>query len=95
MNKREKQEWILKYIKNSVIGHVDIFDLEFVEQYIKECNPQKVIYQPYGANTVPELGKHLSEMYHGNLLDRCTIGLTQCYSGFPKWCYSYYLRKSE
>lgn len=93
MNKREKQEWILKYIKNSDIGHVDIFDLEFVEQYIKECNPKKVVYQPYGANTVPELGKYLSEMYHGNLLDRCTIGLTQCYSGFPKWCYSYYLRK--
>lgn len=93
MNKREKQEWILEYVNNSATGHVDIFNSEFVEWYIEKCKPKKIIFQPYGANTVPELGKILSEMYHGNLLDRCTIGLTQCYSGFPKWCYSYYLRE--
>jgi len=94
MKKNEKQEWIEFYIKNSKFKNVDIFDEEFVDAYIKTCNPNKVIEQPYGAHTVPELGRYLSEMYHLNILNRVRIGLTQCYSGFPKWCYSYYLRNS-
>lgn len=92
MNKHEKQDWIVDYIKTSKFKHVDIFDSEFVDAYIEACHPKKVIVQPYGANTVPELGRLLSELYHSNMLNRMTIGLTQSYSGFPKWCYSYYLR---
>lgn len=92
MNKHEKQDWIVDYIKTSKFKHVDIFDSEFVDAYIGACHPKKVTVQPYGANTVPELGRLLSELYHSNMLNRMTIGLTQSYSGFPKWCYSYYLR---
>nr|WP_155857704.1 hypothetical protein [Clostridium sp. 12(A)] len=92
MKKHEKQDWIVQYVKMSKLKHVDIFDEEFVETYIDCCQPKKVIVQPYGAHTVPELGKYLSELYHSNVLNRVSIGLTQCYSGFPRWCYSYYLR---
>lgn len=95
MKKREKQEWIMDYIRNCKFQHVDIFDSEFVDAYIEACNPQKVIVQPYGAHTVPEIGKYMSELYRMNILNRVPIGLSQCYSGFPKWCYSYYLRKGN
>jgi len=93
MTKHEKQEWIVAFIRNYRFKHVDIFDSEFVEQYIEKCAPKKVVYQPYGAHTVPELGRYLAEMYRLNILNRATIGLTQCYSGFPKWCYSYWIRE--
>lgn len=92
LNKHEKQDWIIEYIKTSKLKHVDILDLEFVDAYINACQPKKIVFQPYGANTVPELGKYLSELYHSNILNRMSIGLTECYSGFPKWCYSYYIR---
>ena len=92
MKKREKQEWILSYIRNSSFHHIDIFDSEFVAAYIENCEPKKVVYQPYGANTVPELGRYLSEMYHCNILNRATIGLLYHEDGFPNWCYSYWER---
>jgi len=93
MKKYEKMDWIISFIKKSKVNHVDIFDSDFVETYIEECKPKKVLYQPYGANTVPELGRLLSEMYKSNMLDRATIGLERCYDGFPKWCYSYWIRE--
>lgn len=90
MNKQQKMEWILKYIHSSKQDHIDIFDFDFVDAYIKQCNPKKVKEQPYGADSVPELGRLLGDMYRAGLLDRVAIGLTHCHDGYPKWCYSYF-----
>lgn len=92
MKKYEKMRWVQEYIQKLEFGYVDIFDTVFVDAYIENCKPKKVIYQPWGANTVPELGRLLSEMYHSNILNRCTIGLHYHEDGFPKWCYCYSLK---
>jgi hypothetical protein len=93
IKKIEKMNWIMHYIDNSKFKYVDIFDTEFVDAYIENCNPKKIIYQPWGANSVPELGRILSEMYHSNILNRGTIGLHYHEDGFPKWCYSYGIKE--
>lgn len=92
MDKREKQEWILKYIRNSKFKHVDIFDEEFVNSYIENCNPKRVIMQAWGAYKVREIGRYLSEMYYSKILERGTIPLNYQGDGFPKWCYTYWER---
>lgn len=92
MKKHEKMRWILKYIESQDFKYVDIFQTDFVDAYIDNCKPKRIGIQPYGANTVPELGRILSEMYHSNMLTRGTIGLQRCEDGFPKWCYVYGLK---
>lgn len=81
--------WVLHYIREKSPHGVDIFNSDFVDAYIANCKPKKVSTQLFGANKVPELGRLLSEMYYSNMLNRSIIGLTGCYSGFPKWCYVY------
>lgn len=92
--KLEKQEWILNYLeqkKNTPYCQINILDRYFVDAYIEKFNP-KYTSQPYGADTVPEIGILLSYMYKCNLLNRYIIGLNKMESGFPKWVYTYELK---
>jgi len=93
MGKMQKQEWIYDYIKRN--EYIDIFNAEFVDSYIKVCAPNTVYYQPYGAHTVPEIGRYLSEMYKNNLLERFRVPLAYQYSGFPTWCYVYHIKRKK
>lgn len=92
MVKREKtiikEEWVCDYIRER--GAVDILNVEFVDQYIREFNPPHVS-QPYGANTCKELNRLLSRMYKSGVLNRCAVGVSGGI-GFPKWVYCYDLR---
>lgn len=96
MKKREKQEWILQYLKDGkgfANKYINIYDKEFIDKYIEECQPEKVSIQPYGAHSVPEVGRYLSEMYHNHLLSRNRSGLNHVEPGFAKWVYVYCLRE--
>ena len=93
--KYDKQEWVLDYLSNSRIPYVDITNEDFVNEYIQKFNPKKVGYQPYGADTVPELGRLLGDMHRCNMLNRFTQGLSpiSVADGFPKWVYVYSVKK--
>lgn len=91
MTKQEKKNWIIDYLQKH--GYVDIFIEEFVNLYIKECNPKKIEQKVYGSQYVPELSRYLTELYKENVLQRYTIGLNYSNDGFPKWCYCYELNK--
>lgn len=90
MTKQEKKNWIVSYIEKH--KYADIFIEEFVNQYIKECNPKNVKQKLYGSQYVPELSIYLRELYKDNILQRYTIGLNSSKDGFPKWCYCYELK---
>jgi hypothetical protein len=85
----DKQKWILKYVNESTTHRVNIYNQQFVNDYIEEFKP-KYYCQPFGANTVPELGRLLSDMYKKYYLLRSRIGC-QGGEGFAKWVYSYYV----
>lgn len=100
MNKREKKDWLIKYLDNPynqrVIGAgVDILNYDFVLDYIEGVGIEKSkwSFQPYGAHKVPELGKILSEMFRDGVLTRQRSGIQCGYTGMPKWVYVYNLIK--
>lgn len=83
----QKQKWIMNWMRNN--GYrVDIYNKQFIDDYIKEFNP-KYILQPYGASNVPEIGRLLSNMYKKYYLIRSRIGLSNMEVGFAKWVYVY------
>jgi len=91
---REKQAWVMEYVQRH--GHVDVLNVHFVDAYIERFTPRKVIYQPYGAHKVPEIGRLLSNMFRANMLDRFPMGLQYlCGMGFPRWVYCYNLPREQ
>lgn len=88
----EKQKWILKWINDCEISSVDIYNQQFIDDYIKQFKPKYVV-QPFGANHVPEVGRLLSSMYKKYYLLRSKIGLKNMEVGYAKWVYSYYVEK--
>lgn len=93
MKKSEKKEWIVKYI--TIHGWQDIFMEDFVNEYIKQCNPKDIKPVMIGVPKVPELGRYLGELYKDGKLDRFAVGLKYHYDGYPKWCYGYEIIKGE
>ncbi|MBD8836204.1 hypothetical protein IFU39_00025 [Paenibacillus sp. CFBP 13594] len=93
MKKKEtivKEEWIKDYINKN--GPVNILDVEFVDAYINEFNPNHVI-QPFGANGCKELGKMLSTLYNDNILNRSRISIHGLGRDYPIWVYVYEMRQ--
>lgn len=86
-----KQDWVKIYLSEED-GRVDVLNVLFVDKYIKKFNPKHYI-MPFGANKCREIGRLLSEMYKKGMLERCRVGLHRMERGFPKWVYSYSLRR--
>ena len=100
MNKREKKEWLIKYLDNpanqrTIGAGVDILNYDFVLDYLEGVGLQKSkwSFQPYGAHKVPELSRILSEMFKEGVLTRGRAGIRCGYAGMPKWVYIYNLIK--
>jgi len=88
MNK--KWYFIGKYLLNTEA--VSVTDEEFVDSYIKEFNVKHKVTL-YGAYKCYDLGRQLSQMYKRGFLDRFIIGINAPIDGFPKWVYTYSLRR--
>ena len=85
-----KEKFIIDYLREHKFA--DIMNVDFVDKYTKAFNP-KVVIQPFGANGCPELGRLLSSMYKGQILTRCSIGMSGLEVCFPKWVYVYELNE--
>ena len=90
----EKFLWVYEYIKKSYLNvGVNMYNRNFTDDYEEKFKPKLVGYQPYGANTVPELSRLLAKMYKHKILFRHTTeidGVTGL--GFRNWIYSYTIR---
>lgn len=87
MNKKDKCDWIVNYIRSH--GWQDVFMEDFVRLYLEECKPIKYEETLWGAYKIPELGRYLSYLYKRGDLVRFTVSLNFQCEGFPKWCYGY------
>ena len=89
MRLKDRLDWIVKYCVE-VEDRVDVLNRAFVSAYV-DATGAACIYQPYGADSCPQLGRDLSKCYARKLLVRGRVGLTAMESGFPKWVYVYRL----
>lgn len=82
-----KTNWIIEYI--CVHGRQNIYNMDFVKDYIERFNIKECKYDKYGFLKVPELNRYLRELCQGKILDR-TIEYPKIRSKFsPAWYYSY------
>lgn len=91
MKPEQRYQIIINYIKEN--GNVDCLNKDFVDYYVDNTQA-KVFYQPYGANKCPQLQRDLAAMTWQ--LKRNRVGIEgMAGMGFPKWVWSYKLRKSN
>lgn len=87
--KEEKKEWIIDCAINNQDVFIDITSEEFVEAYVEKFDPPDVLWQWYGAPTVPELKKLLAELYKEGKMSRYRHYCDIWKDGFPRWFYIY------
>lgn len=96
LTKNARHDWLLNYLEtNKVHDMVDVLNRAFVEDFIEDCKPNVIKENLVGADTVPVLGRDLSELYKKGLLTRITVGIDNPVDGFPKWVYSYMLKNNS
>jgi hypothetical protein len=106
MNAAERQSWIVAYLEakgeeyekmgHSVRPEVNILDADFVEAYAVATGA-KCRVQFFGAPKCPMLGRDLGALFAAKRLDRVATGLSpgDASMGFPKWVYSYRLKRAR
>lgn len=92
MRKIDKKRWIMNYIRENTKIFADVCSEEFVQAYIEQCSPKRVIDKGAFVPYVPELGRYLSELYNEGYLSRYAHGLNYSNDGYPKWVYVYTIR---
>lgn len=85
----DRKAWILKYVGEH--GCVDVLDSEFVTQYIVNTAATHVV-MGFGAPRCSMLSRDLKSLFDDDRLQRSSVGLTEHYSGFPNWVWSYRLK---
>jgi hypothetical protein len=90
-----RHDWIKRYIRGrctSIPYWLSVTDAYFVQDYIEECRPNRIVIMSYGAHKVPQLGRDLTNMFQNNQLQRRRTGLGNMHSmGFPSWVWEYTL----
>lgn len=100
MRPTDRYQWILEYLRKwqefygTSSYSVDILNADFVTDYVEATGTKRYSIMPYGADKCSQLGEDLSAMYRKGLLDRSTVGIDGMSGmGFPRWVYSYSLKK--
>lgn len=88
MRLNDRLDWIVRYC-TEVEDRVDVLNRDFVRAYVNATGAE-CVYQFYGADTCPQLGRDLSRCFKQKKLLRGRVGLPAMESGFPKWVYVYY-----
>jgi hypothetical protein len=99
MNRADRKQWILAWLRerqalSSATWRVDVLDREFVDAYI-EATEAKFQAQMIGANKCKLLSRDLHSLYVQDQLTRHTAGIGGglCHQGFPRWVWSYALKR--
>lgn len=92
MKPKDRYEWILDWIQKNGNQPVDVLNQKFSDDYLEKTKANfSAMF--YGAHKCSQLGRDLSAMKKSGLLERFRVGIPMAGWGFPKWVYSYSVKK--